>query len=210
MRSRNSASGSSWRATVCARAETRFAAVGGSDAAAVAEGARQDALAEIGGIAAQYVRARATSLLLRWAIERNRRERQGPMLKRAGELFSELTLRSFRTLELDFDEKDQTRLVGRRPGGERVEVNGMSSGAADQLYLALRVAALEHYLEGAQPLPFIADDLLINFDDQRSGAGFRVLAELARTCQVIYFTHHEHLAEVASLAVPSSVRIAHL
>ena len=191
-------------------AETRFAAVGGSDAAAVAEGARQDALAEIGGIAAQYVRARATSLLLRWAIERNRRERQGPMLKRAGELFSELTLRSFQTLELDFDEKDQTRLVGRRPGGERVEVNGMSSGAADQLYLALRVAALEHYLEGAQPLPFIADDLLINFDDQRSGAGFRVLAELARTCQVIYFTHHEHLAEVASLAVPSSVRIAHL
>ena len=191
-------------------AETRFAAVGGSDAAAVAEGARQDALAEIGGIAAQYVRARATSLLLRWAIERNRRERQGPMLKRAGELFSELTLRSFQTLELDFDEKDQTRLVGRRPGGERVEVNGMSSGAADQLYLALRVAALEHYLEGAQPLPFIADDLLINFDDQRSGAGFRVLAELARTCQVIYFTHHEHLAEVASLAVPPSVRIAHL
>ena len=191
-------------------AETRFAAVGGSDAAAAAEGARQDALAEIGGIAAQYVRARATSLLLRWAIERNRRERQGPMLKRAGELFSELTLRSFRTLELDFDEKDQTRLVGRRPGGERVEVNGMSSGAADQLYLALRVAALEHYLESAQPLPFIADDLLINFDDQRSGAGFRVLAELARTCQVIYFTHHEHLAEVASLAVPSSVRVAHI
>lgn len=188
-------------------AREQFATVGGNDVAAVAESARQNALAEISEVAAQYVRARSASLVLRWAIERNRREKQGPMLKRAGELFSELTLHSFEALEVDFDDKDRTRLVGRRPDGKRVRVKGMSSGSADQLYLALRAAALEHYLEDAQPLPFIADDLFINFDDQRSGAGFRVLARLAQKCQVIYFTHHEHLAEVARRAVHSKFRI---
>ncbi len=188
-------------------AEKNFNAVGGSDAAALTEGARHNALAEIGEIAGQYIRTRSAGLILQWAIERNRRERQAPMLKRAGELFSELTLGSFEALELDFDEKDRARIVGLRPSGERVEVDGMSSGSGDQLYLALRVAALEDQVDGTQPLPFVADDLFINFDDQRSAAGLRVLEHLGRRCQVIFFTHHEHLLEVANRAIPESVRV---
>lgn len=42
-----------------------------------------------------------------------------------------------------------------------------------------------------------ADDLFINFDDKRAAAGFRVLGELAKKTQVLFFTHHEHLLEVA-------------
>ena len=39
-------------------------------------------------------------------------------------------------------------------------------------------------------LPFLADDLFVNFDDERSEAGVRVLAELAKYTQVLFFTHH--------------------
>ena len=39
-------------------------------------------------------------------------------------------------------------------------------------------------------LPFLADDLFVNFDDERSEAGVRVLAELAKSTQVLFFTHH--------------------
>ena len=78
---------------------------------------------------------------------------------------------------------------------------GMSSGTADQLYLALRIAAVEDYLDHAEPMPFIADDLFINFDDKRAAAGFRVLGELAKKTQVLFFTHHEHLLEVARKAL---------
>jgi len=39
----------------------------------------------------------------------------------------------------------------------------MSDGTVDQLYLALRIAAIEDYIDHAQPMPFIADDLFINF-----------------------------------------------
>jgi uncharacterized protein YhaN len=135
--------------------------------------------------------------LLRWAIDRYRREKQAPMLKRAGELFAILTGGSFETLQLEFDHDDKVHLAGMRRDGKRVGIAGMSTGTADQLYLALRVAAIEDYLDDAAPLPFIADDLFINFDNRRAAAGFRVLSELAKKTQVLFFTHHQHLLDVA-------------
>ena len=127
------------------------------------------------------------------------------MLKRAGELFAILTSGSFQTLQLEFDEDDKAELTGIRQDGRRVAVAGMSEGTMDQLYLALRVAAIEDYLDHAEPMPFIVDDLFINFDDKRAAAGFRVLSELAKKTQVLFFTHHEHLLDVAHKALGPSV-----
>lgn len=191
-------------------ARRAFESVGGEEAAAVAEGARQGALAEIHEVAERFVQARAAACLLRWAVERYRKERQGPMLARAGELFSRLTIGSFTHLDLEFDDQDQAQIVGCRQGGARVPTHGMSDGSADQLYLALRVAALESYLEQSPQLPFLADDLFINFDDQRSAAGFEVLASLAGRCQVIFFTHHDHLATLAQQSLGFPVHVLRL
>jgi uncharacterized protein YhaN len=54
-------------------------------------------------------------------------------------------------------------------------------------------------------MPFIADDLFINFDDKRAVAGFQVLNELAKKTQVLFFTHHEHLLDVARKTLGASV-----
>lgn len=186
-------------------ARQAFEAVGGDDGASRAAADRQSALAEMGDIAERYVRLRSTSALLQWAIDRYRREKQAPLLRRAGQLFSILTSNSFADLQLEFDQNDNARLAGMRHDGKSVSVSGMSTGSADQLYLALRVAAIEDYLDHARPLPFVADDLFINFDDERAAAGFRVLGELARKTQVLFFTHHEHLIDVASKALGTKV-----
>ena len=146
-------------------------------------------------------------MLLQWAIDRYRREKQAPLLQRAGELFAEVTSRSFTDLRVDYDHNDQAYLAGLRSSGEAVPVSGMSSGTADQLYLALRVAAIEDYLGRGDALPFVADDLFINFDDPRAGAGFRVLGELARKTQVLFFTHHAHLLDVAREALGASLSV---
>jgi uncharacterized protein YhaN len=185
-------------------ARQAFDAVGGDDKAARDAADRQAALAEMAEITEQYVRLRSAIVLLQWAIDRYRREKQAPILKRAGELFAILTCGSFQTLQLEFDDLDNAQLAGIRQDGRRVPVSGMSTGTADQLYLALRVAAVEDYLGHAEPMPFIADDLFINFDDKRAAAGFRALGELAKKTQVLFFTHHEHLLEVArkALGVP--------
>jgi uncharacterized protein YhaN len=117
------------------------------------------------------------------------------LVQRASEHFSVLTQGSFESLRVDFNEKDEPVLVGFRPEGDRVQVEGMSSGTRDQLYLALRLAALEKYLESSEPMPFIIDDILIQFDDDRSAATLGVLAELGKKTQVILFTHHSRLVE---------------
>lgn len=72
-------------------------------------------------------------------------------------------------------------------------VSGMSDGTRDQLYLALRLAALELHLEQAMPLPFLADDLFINYDGERSKAGLETLATLSEQTQVIFLSHHDYL-----------------
>ena len=191
-------------------AQQSFEAIGGNDAAVRAATARQEALTEMRAVAEQYARVRVAAVLLIWAIDRYRHEKQGPLLKRAGQLFATLTSDSFGSLRVDFDEKDKVHLIGVRPDGTTVPVAGMSTGTADQLYLALRIAAVSDYLDRAPPLPFIADDLFINFDDERAAAGFRVLGQLGNTSQVLFFTHHEHLLDIARTTLGATVPIVSL
>ena len=118
------------REQLTAAAETRvqtrdaFQAIGGDDAAARAEATRQEALAEIRQVSERYVRVRVSSMLLQWAIDRYRLEKQAPLLKRAGGIFAMITEGSFRDLRVAYDEKDQAHMTGLRPGGEVVRVAG--------------------------------------------------------------------------------------
>ncbi|MFC3216142.1 ATP-binding protein [Novosphingobium panipatense] len=123
------------------------------------------------------------------------------MLLRASEIFRRLTIGRYAALRIDSDGPN-SRLLGLRDDGRTVvDVGAMSEGTTDQLFLALRLAAVEQSIAAGVRLPFLADDLFVNFDDERSEAGFRVLAELARSTQVLFFTHHPHLAAIARSVV---------
>ena len=192
------------------RARAAFEALGGSDAGVHAAADREDALAELRDICDRYVRARGSALLLESAVDRYRRERQAPLLKRAAELFRTLTAGSFTELRVDYDTSDRPCLVGLRPQGDAVPVPGLSAGTADQLYLALRVAAIEEYRTRTEALPFIADDLLVNLDDERAAAGLEVLNRLSHHTQVLLFTHHRHLVDIARATLGDSCRVVDL
>jgi uncharacterized protein YhaN len=182
-------------------ADMEFSSLGDSPEAAIAAFEMAEARSEMAEQAELYIRKRAELKLLRAAIDRYRREKQAPMLARASTLFSTLTLGAFSRLIVDFD-GDTPRLAGVRAGGAVVTpVEGMSEGTVDQLYLALRIAAVEDAVDQGARLPFLADDLFVNFDDDRAAAGFRVLSELARKTQVLFFTHHAHLGDVARRAL---------
>lgn len=181
----------------------------GSAKAAEAAEKAQEFLARIHDGADRYMRLRLASVILRNEIERYRNENQAPILNRAGSLFSQLTLGSFTELQTDFNEKDEPILIGIRPSGERVNVEGMSEGSRDQLYLSLRLASLEKYLETSEPVPLIVDDILINFDDERAKATLKVLADLSNRNQIIFFTHHQHLVELANKTIDDGVLQLH-
>ena len=84
-----------------------------------------------------------------------------------------------------------------------------SDGSRDQLYLSLRLASLEKYLENNEPVPLIVDDILINFDDERAGAALKVLADISHKTQIIFFTHHHHLVELAKRTVNDEILQLH-
>jgi len=169
----------------------------GGDAAALHAEESQRILAELRDQGQRYVRLRVAAAFLRGEIKRYRERNQEPLLRRASDLFRRMTLDSFSELASDFNDRDEPVLVGVRSSGEQVLVEGMSDGTCDQLYLALRLASLERYLEGNEPMPFIVDDILIRFDDGRAKAALEALAELSKKTQVIFFTHHQRLVSLA-------------
>jgi uncharacterized protein YhaN len=178
--------------------------------AAIAAADLAQARAEMEAQAEAYVRKRSEASLLRWTVERYRREKQAPLLKRASAIFSELTLGRYGALDVDV-EAGRPRLSGiTTDGGTVVPVTGMSEGTVDQLFLSLRLAAVEESVAAGVRLPFMADDLFINYDDARSAAGFRVLARLAEQTQVLFFTHHEHLADLARETLEGAMSISRL
>lgn len=191
------------------RVQTRqaFEAIGSEGRAAQAAAVRQEALASMRDTAEKYIRIRTAATLLQWAIDRYRREKQAPLLKSAGQIFTGLTLGSFTDLHVEYDDQDNAHLAGIRTNQSSVSIAGMSDGTADQLYLALRLASVDEYLSRAHSLPFVADDLFINFDNARAAAGFKVLAELAQKTQILFFTHHQHLVDIARATLGEAVNV---
>ncbi|MBF0294845.1 MAG: AAA family ATPase [Magnetococcales bacterium] len=178
-------------------AEADLARMAGGDDAAQALQEEESALVRLHREAECYVVTRLAGRLIGLAVARFRERNRDPVLARAGELFRRLTLESFAGLETDFTEQGGHLLLAVRPDGRRLAVEAMSDGTRDQLYLALHLAMLERRLETAEPLPLVLDDLLIHFDDRRAGEALRVLAEVGRKTQILFFTHHLHLVEVA-------------
>ncbi|MDA3920915.1 MAG: AAA family ATPase [Salinisphaera sp.] len=191
-----------------ARNEARaaFEAIGGDDRAVTAAAQRQTALADMQAAAERYLRVGTAALLLKWAGQRYAMDKQRPLIERGSALINQLTGGSVERLTGEFDDKDELQIVGVRADGSRVAPPGMSEGTRDQLYLALRIAAIEDYLERATPLPVVADDLFINFDDDRAMAGLDALAGLAEKTQVLFFTHHQHLRDMAVERLGTRVR----
>ncbi|MCE9552223.1 MAG: AAA family ATPase [Planctomycetes bacterium] len=158
----------------------------------------QSDLAQIEEQAVEYARVKLAAVILRRAIERFNERNQGPVLSRAGEVFRALTKGAFSGLRIDYDDKDRPILVGIRAGtNSGLPIASMSEGTADQIYFALRLGYLAHWLEHHEPMPLVVDDVLIKFDNDRALATLQVLSEFSRRTQVILFTHHLHLVELA-------------
>ena len=170
---------------------------------AVAADAQQNVAetqAQLAFASERFVETATSAALLRWLIERHRASTQAPLLARAGALFRSVTAGAYPQLLIDYGDDDRARIVAVRADDRKVSVEGLSEGTRDQLYLALRLAALQERGAGAT-LPLICDDLLVTADDGRAALMLKVLQEAAKTVQILVFTHHPHLIEVARRAL---------
>jgi exonuclease SbcC len=175
--------------------------IDGSDTAAAEREAMEQAAARVRSSMSPWIRSRLAQALLAEALKRFRERAQGPMLESASKHFERMTAGEFLRLSSD-DSETKPVLLAYRRDGSLVGVEALSEGTRDQLYLALRLAALELRRSAGVDLPVVLDDVLMTSDDQRAALILQSLADFSEGGQVIVFTHHHHVAELAMRAVP--------
>lgn len=193
-----------------AAARLELGRLDGSAAAAEAAEEAEEHRARVAVEADAFVRLRVAHALLNCEIELYRERHQAPVLRHAEEVFREITLGRYAHLRAETDTKNRLVIVAVTAGGDERTVAQMSAGTRDQLFLALRLATLTVHFETNPPMPVLLDDILVNFDDDRSRATLRVLAALARRTQILLFTHHARLLELARTSLPADAFAEHL
>ncbi len=122
----------------------------------------------------------------RWAEHLN--QRVGELLSGIGAGVAEVRFGE----DLDFSVKP----AHGGPMARGKAVLALSSGARDQLHLAVRLAVSEYLSRGQEGLPLLLDDPFATSDDERARAGMRLLVEhFAKHHQIVFATCHRQRVE---------------
>ena len=130
-------------------------------------------------------RAFLLARLVREADRRFRDENQPELLLRAGRYLKHVTRGRYDRIEMG--ETGDESFYLREPSGSRMIQVGQttSQGTKEQVYLALRLAIVNHLDTGHERLPIFMDETLVNWDAWRRDRAFDLLHELASERQLL-------------------------
>ncbi len=184
------------------QADHALAAIGGDDAVARLDEERRTLLVELEEKAITFARRKLGIAAAHQALQIYRETHRTSMLQCASEAFQTITKGAYSGLKTQPSGDKEILLGVMATGGSKLATD-MSTGTRAQLYLALRIAGYHEFAKTRPSLPFIADDILETFDDFRSEEACRLLAEMAKTGQVVVATHHRHLIDIARGICPA-------
>jgi uncharacterized protein YhaN len=189
------------------RASDQVEGVGGDDAVARLDAQRRTVLLEIEDRAVHYLRLRVGIVAAEHALRVYRQEHRSGMMAQASDAFRLVSREAYRGLATQpGKERDREDVIALGADGNSKEAASLSKGTRFQLYLALRVAGYREFARLRSPVPFIADDIMETFDNDRAEQALRLMARIGEVGQAVYLTHHWHLCEIAQRIYPD-VRI---
>jgi uncharacterized protein YhaN len=115
------------------------------------------------------------------------KERKQPVVRESEHFFQTVTAGRYQTIVAPHGE-ERIQVIG--ANGSRYDLDTLSRGTAEQLYLSLRFGYIEEFGRRARPLPVVMDDILVNFDPKRVRAAISTMLELAAKNQILFFTCH--------------------
>lgn len=125
------------------------------------------------------------------------RTRQPAVLSHASRWFGEVTEGRYQRLVQhagDFQVIDTHE--------SRLEVEKLSQGTAEQLYLCLRLGLIQEFARQSANLPLIMDDVFVNFDPERARRVAELLVAFSSEHQVLLFTCHPETARLLQEVQP--------
>ncbi len=118
-----------------------------------------------------------------------------PLLRKSiSDNFSYLTGEKY--TQVVIDEDMNIAVMSKEEGDRKIDLENLSGGTLDQLYLSLRIA-LSNILSGNQNIPLIFDDSFVQYDSNRLRKSIEMLARESERRQVILFTCQNREAELA-------------
>ncbi|MGI6574912.1 MAG: AAA family ATPase [bacterium] len=144
-----------------------------------------------------WVRRDQLALLRNFLVEADRRFReqhQPDVLRRGGEYLKKISGGRYDRLFLVEEEGRQVLYLRQAGRLYPVPVNeALSRGTLDQVYLALRLALVDHIDGDRERLPLYLDEVLVNWDQERRERGLELIANICQQRQVFLFTCHPWL-----------------
>ncbi len=115
------------------------------------------------------------------------------VLESSSKIIEQITLGEYTKVKLGQNESELI-LVGR--SGKQFQVQELSRGTIEQLYLSMRIALAISYGEKFGKVPLIFDDVIVNFHYERAKEALKILKQISSTHQVIFFTCHKWIREI--------------
>ncbi|QRN98870.1 AAA family ATPase [Archangium violaceum] len=144
-------------------------------------------------LATRYASERLSLTLLARARRRFEEEQQPRVIQLASEHFAVLTGGRYRRVFIPAGGRRELRVGdGRRDWS----AEQLSRGTREQLYLAFRLAVIQDFGETRGALPLVVDDILVNFDLERTRSTLSLLSHLSECHQIIAFTCHPWVREL--------------
>ena len=126
------------------------------------------------------------------ALEKFQHNHQPEVINSAAKYFYRLVGDDNRNIEHHFTDADKKILI--KPSrianedyyskNHMIDVEQLSRGAKEQLFLAMRLALIEKYQNEGYDMPIIMDDILVNFDESRRNNAINLLIEFAKEKQL--------------------------
>jgi uncharacterized protein YhaN len=120
------------------------------------------------------------------------KEKQPAVIKNAGNYFGIITGGEYSGIRSSLEGREMSVFDHRQASKN---LDQLSRGTKEQLLVSLRLGFIEEYERQAEPLPVIADEILVNFDPARARQAAKILQEFAAMRQMLIFTCHPATAD---------------
>lgn len=153
--------------------------------------------------ASEWSRYSMAMAILDLTRQKYEKERQPAILEKASGYFKEFTDGRYDRVFSRLGES-VFQVAESGPSRRNKSPEELSRATLEQLYLAMRFAAVEEFGERQERLPVIVDEVLVNFDPVRASKAAAAFGRIADHNQVIVFTCHPWIRDLFQDAIPEA------